>query len=91
MTGGAQDLACFSLSIQKLLLSPKDSNSFRYGKGANVEVTGAARLYREASVWTAGLAVSPEQYLCNVIFAEMAGSIDGRVERSKMGLALAGD
>jgi len=24
---------------------------------ANVEVTGAARLYRAASVWTAGLAV----------------------------------
>ena len=25
---------------------------------ANVEVTGAARLYRAASVWTAGLAIS---------------------------------
>lgn len=27
------------------------------GDGTNVEVTGAARLYRVASVWTAGLSV----------------------------------
>ena len=33
--------------------------------GANVEVTGAARLYRAASVWTAGLGVGyqKEHYL----------------------------
>ena len=30
---------------------------WRIGKRHNVEVTGAARLYRAASVWTAGLYV----------------------------------
>jgi hypothetical protein len=29
----------------------------------NVEVTGAARLYRAASVWTAGLGVTPNAVL----------------------------
>ncbi len=38
--------------------SYSSSNSMELGT-ANVEVTGAARLYRAASVWTAGLAVAP--------------------------------
>jgi hypothetical protein len=33
-----------------------ESGAVVYLLGANVEVTGAARLYRAASVWTAGLA-----------------------------------